>query len=121
MTRSLGLCALMATGGCTRWQVQSAPAVAAIEEVGDRRARLTLVNGEQVRIAAPRVVGDSVVGYEAPRESGSRRAVATAEVRRVEIQELDGGKTVGAAALAIGGVLLAWLGLVMLIASTEAT
>ena len=121
VTVSLALCALVASSGCTRWQMRTAPVTVAIEEVGDRRARLTLADGRHVRMAAPRMAGDSVVGYEAPGENGTRRAVAVSEVRRVETQELDGTSTLGVVALTVGGVVVAWLGLLALMASTEHT
>lgn len=117
----LSVCALAASAGCTRWKAERPPVAAAIAEVGDRRARLTLTDGGHVRMAAPRVLGDSVIGYEAPQENGSRRAVAVADVRRVETQELDGSRTVGAVALAVGSVLLAWLGLIALTVGTAHT
>ena len=108
------LIAILVTGisGCTQWRVASEPSRDALAAVGDRRVRVALRDGGQVEMHAPRIIGDSVVGYEAVGEKGERRAVALAQVAQVERQVADGELTlwtVGLIALSAVVAFYAWV------------
>ena len=116
----VGLLAV-ALGACSQWDVRPGPTPDVFAGVGERRVRVTLADGRRIALHTPRVVGDSVIGFEAARGGGERRAVALADVARVETQELDGHNTLSVAALVVLGIAVAWAGLVMLIGATEHT
>jgi len=82
--RRLVVAALLAAtlGACTQWQVAPGTTPDVLAGVGEGRVRFTLVDGRRVAMHAPRVEGDSIVGFEAARSNGARRAVARADVAR---------------------------------------
>ena len=58
------------------------------------RVRLTRMDGTRVQIWGPRVALDSVIGMDkAPGKEAGRVAVALADIRSVEVQEVDAAMT----------------------------
>ena len=117
--RNLSHCALIAMAvigmsGCTQWRVAPGPSRDALTGVGERRVRLLLRDGRQVEMHAPRIIGDSLVGYEAVREKGERRAVAVSQVSQVEVQTADGSRTLLTIGLLAVGVAAAWIAWLMI-------
>lgn len=112
---------MFSVGACSRWDLQPGPTPDAFAGIGERSVRVTLDDGRRIALHTPRVVGDSVVGFEAAGADGERRAVALADVVRVETRKLDGHNPLSVAALVVLGIAVAWAGLIMLIGATEAT
>jgi len=100
MRLRLFLASICLTGAaCHTWQVQPGPSAVALAAADSAKpVRLTLASGAELEMAAPHVVGDSIVGRN--RSTGERVAFAVAEVRSVARQQVSAGRT----ALAAGGV-----------------
>ena len=95
--------------GCTSWRAQGVTPQQVINQRHPMRLRVTQTDGMRLVLENPVLLRDSVVGWT--RAFGSR-AVALADVKRVEARETDAGKTAGlilavAAALATAFYLLA--------------
>jgi hypothetical protein len=95
------------TSACTTWEIQPAsPAQVVSRKPG--QVRITHAGGGRTIMAGPRVVGDSLLGVATDSQTaqGPRRlSAALSDVRSVEVQRVDGGKT----ALMVAGVGLAGL------------
>lgn len=92
------LVVLLAVGACHRWvPAELGPS----NEFLNGRARLHGADGTTRIVEGPRIVGDSIVG-RAPNSSASI-LTARADVRRIEVQRIDRGRTaiVGAGLLAL--------------------
>lgn len=107
--RLLGI-ALIATltGSCYRWAPEvEDPQRMLREEPG--RVRVVMEDGSVVvDLREPRLVGDSLIGFERRGGTTSRRAIALADVQLLYTRRLDRGATVTAAALAGAGVAVVY-------------
>jgi hypothetical protein len=113
------LCALLvvvSAGACTSWHQQSAPTPQAVATNSSRELRVTGRDHAVYLIRNATVVGDSIVGTTG--SPGTRVAVATADVQRIDARKVSGVRTgaltVGAIVLvsviAIGAAMAAFLG-----------
>ena len=68
------------------------------------RTRIERTDGTTMIMRGPRLVGDSLVGTH--EHTSARVALASAEVRRMEVQQIDRGRT---AVVGVGLVLLYWV------------
>jgi len=91
----------LTVAACHTWQVQPGPSSSAVPAAAadsTKPVRLTLASGAEIEIAAPHVVGDSIVGLN--RATGQRVAFAVADVHSISRQQVSAGRT----ALAAGGI-----------------
>jgi hypothetical protein len=100
------LLTLALLAGCFSWRKNpSDPATLLGTEHPPRHVRLFLANGDRKEVYDPRVENDSVIGTTSLARKAERRAVALADVTRVEVNKFNTGKTIGAVA-ATGAVAL---------------
>jgi hypothetical protein len=95
------------TSGCMNWEIQPVSPAEVVSRRPDQ-VRITHAGGSRTIMAAPAIVGDSLIGAPADSQTGpSRRRLSTAlsDVESVEVQRVNSGKT----ALAVVGVGLAAL------------
>ena len=85
------LLAALFTSGCFGWGTQPTPAPSSTQRLPDP-VRITRVDTSTLLLRDAAVSGDSIVGYAGDRQ---RVAVALADVRKVEGQEVDFLKTAG--------------------------
>ena len=113
MRRKVTALIALTTTACTSWHVQHGPAPSAIEaRSGSNGAvRLTLRGGAFADVYNPQVIGDSIVGMNAPASEPTRERVAfaTADVESVATKQVSVGRTVLALA-AIGLAVLIIVG-----------
>ena len=82
--------------GCTRWKTQDIAPEQVIAEKKPKLIRVTRADYSVVLLEAPHIVADSLIGMAridgnpAPRR---RVALPLEEIRKVEVQGIDGGKT----------------------------
>jgi hypothetical protein len=89
-------------GGCTTWKTQAAAPEQIMAREPDQ-VRVTLGSGIRNVMARPSIVGDSLIGSlpgPDPRRIAQRMAVPLADVRSIEVQRVNAGRT----ALLIAGV-----------------
>jgi hypothetical protein len=77
----------------------------------ERRVLVKTVWGERVELATPQVQGDSLVGVSrGPRGADpQRRALALADVERVDVHRVAAGPTAAAIGLGVAGAFFALL------------
>ena len=107
-TRFLACVLLLAfASSCTTWRSQSGDTQSIIEAKQLTRIRVNRTDGSRVVLENPTIVGDSLVGMTTDRQrSGSiqyRLAVPLDQIGAVETEEIDGGRTALATALAVLG------------------
>jgi hypothetical protein len=93
-------------GGCSAWQVQTAP-VREVAAAPVPRARVTLRDGARMQLWNARVEGDSLVGQLT--DDTARTVFAVADVATVETWEPDTAQTVKMTAIVVLGVAYALL------------
>lgn len=89
-------------GACMSWKTQPVSPDQVVARNPDQ-VRVTLASGSRIVVTHPTIVGDSLIGAPAGSDStpsAERLAVALSDVRSVEVQRVNAGKT----ALLIGGV-----------------
>jgi hypothetical protein len=102
----------LTVAACHTWQVQPGPTASVLAAADSTRpVRLTLATGAEIEVMAPRIVGDTVVGYS--RATGQRVAFAVADVRGVAQQKVSAGRT----ALAAGGLTAVALAVLVVVAA----
>ena len=93
--------------GCTSWRLQSVTPQQVISERHPERLRVTRADNTTVVLSNPQLERESLVGSTA----AGRTAVPLADVKQVEMQQTNGGKTallvVGIAGLVALVVVLA--------------
>jgi hypothetical protein len=83
------------SSACTNWVAQPVSP----DQVVSRKpaqVRITLANGSRTVMAAPTIVGDSLIGVPADSQgarSGRRLSTALSDVQSLEVQQVNGGKT----------------------------
>ncbi len=100
----------MGIATCKSWQVQEEPLPEVFADQELKEIRVTLPSGERVAVRSPTLVGDSLIGFGEPRQSGGRDRIAIAQsnVRNVEIKVTSAGKTTAlVVGVGIGVVLVA--------------
>lgn len=105
-----GLTLLAIAAACRTWTAQSGAPMSAVQgAIADstETIRLTTASGSVIEISEPSIVNDSVVGLNS--HSRQRVAVSVADVRSVERQEPNAGRT----ALAVYGVILGTVALLV--------
>ena len=91
---------LMFVSGCHVWKpIELGPT----REFVNGRMRIERTDGTSMIVRGPRVVGDSVVGTH--ERTSARVALASADVRRMEVEQIDRGRT---AVVGAGLLLLYW-------------
>ena len=90
-------------GACTSWKTQPVSPDQVVARNPDQ-VRVTLASGSRIIVTQPTIVGDSLIcaaaGSDSTQKRARRQAVALSDVRSVEVQRVNAGKT----ALLIGGV-----------------
>lgn len=103
--RVAALLSVVALAACTSWRVQGEPASQVVEMRHPASIRVTRSDMTGIVLHAPRLAGDTVVGFaDGARTSGDgarRIAIPAAEVRQVSIQVRDPVKT-AALVVAVG-------------------
>ncbi len=105
---------LVALPSCRSWQEWEGPPEAALRKEHDR-VRVIRGDGRQVTIVSPALAGDSLIGtslFGPMGVPGGRIAIATAEIRQLQVHRISGGRTVwaivgGGAALLVAGAVIA--------------
>jgi len=112
---------LFGVGGCYHYAAQYRPLADALASPQDR-VRVTLADSTQLILYSARAVGDSVIGWSAPRNrdtSTNRVALAIADVRRLEVHRMSVVATAATAFVGALGVATILLGvLIVVIIST---
>ena len=108
---ALLLCAvfLIQTSGCTGWSTQQQPPAQVLTEKSYDKARVTGNDGRRFEVYQPRVVSDTLVGFTSPpseKKQAQAIAIPVSDIRYVEVQKVDAGKTV---------LLVAGIGLTVLL------
>lgn len=101
-----GVAALLLSGACHVWKPTE---LGPTREFLNGRARIERTDGTIMVMRGPRLVGDSVVGTH--ERTPAHVALARADVRRIEVEQIDRGRTAAAGA---GLVLLYWAYLAMI-------
>lgn len=86
----LGLTALL--GGCATWRIETAPPAELVtgpKPVGS--LRVTRQNGERIMVTSPRVMSDTLVGFN----NGNTVGVPLGDVRELATRHTSTGKTLG--------------------------
>ena len=92
---------LMVASACHAWKpVELGPT----REFVNGRTRIERTDGTIMIMRGPRLVGDSVVGTH--ERTSARVALATADVRRLEVEEVSRGRT---ALVGVGLLILYWV------------
>ena len=90
-------------GACMSWKTQPVSPEQVVAQKPDQ-VRVTLASGSRILVVQPTIAGDSLIGVPPVGSdsalSAQRLAVALSDVRSVEVQRVNAGKT----ALLIGGV-----------------
>ena len=98
------------SSACTAWHTTSLQPQRFSAEKSPEQARLTFSDGSRMTARHPVLVGDSLVWAqrtaEAPRDP-ARRAVLAGDIRKVEVHEVDAGRTIGLVVVVVGGVAFA--------------
>src|SRR5580765_206351 len=84
-------------GACVSWKTQSASPEQVVAKKPDQ-VRVTLGNGSRIVVAAPTIIGDSLIGTAPgagsdPKHAAPRRVVSLSDVQSVEVQRVNAGKT----------------------------
>jgi hypothetical protein len=104
--------ALVFASACHVWKpIELGPS----KEFVNGRARIERTDGTTQIVRGPRLVGDSVVGTH--ERTSARVALASADVRRMQVEQIDRGRT---AVVGAGLLLLYWV-YVAAVASTPPT
>jgi hypothetical protein len=99
--RHLGIAvALLFAAACHVWKPAE---LGPTREFLNGRTRIERSDGTTMIMRGPRLVGDSVVGTH--ERTSARVALASADVRRIEVEQIDRGRTAAAGA---GLLLLYW-------------
>jgi hypothetical protein len=113
-TRVISAALLLAQGAClTAPRAVSGPPAAYLQAHSPKRIWVTLANGEAMVIDAPRVFGDSLLGFTD--RGGGREEVwlPVSDVQEVRTRKVSGGKTA-----LLGGLVVGALGLVVVMIPT---
>jgi hypothetical protein len=92
---------------CQHWVVQNVEPAQLVENKIPDPIRLTRIDSSAVTLHQPQVAGDSIVGTN----DGSRLAVATTEIRRVEVRGSNDTGTLILAGSAAALLILTFVGL----------
>ena len=97
----LGLLWAAADTACMHWGRSDSPAAQLVEAKHPGRIRVTRTDGRRIVLAAPRIVGDSLVGLTdgtGSRASPAPYTLPLADVREVETRRVKVGATIAVAA-----------------------
>ena len=113
--KPLGLVVLLVVAAsCTAWRPAPPDLGSVVADAGTGQLRVTMVDGRQAVVHAPRIVGDSLVSTErrctASMAVGGRdfcrevveSVAALDDVASVEVRRIHGGRTFGAVLLTAG-------------------
>ena len=90
---------------CASWQQPRQGDGGALKISSEHPLRVTLVNGNELLLSNPRVVGDSIVGELG--YSAERMAVSLKDVKRLQERRVSAGRTAAAGAgIGAGAVVL---------------
>jgi hypothetical protein len=82
-------------GACVSWKTQPVSPDQVVAKKPDQ-VRLTMAGGGKVVVVGPAIVGDSLVGAPAeanPKQIAQRIAISLSDIRSVEVQRVNAGKT----------------------------
>ncbi len=100
------LVAAVVSAGCVTWRPM-ADTERYVTAARPDRVRLDLVNGRQVEVQSPSVVGDRIVGEHRTAAGMSRVAIQTRNVSSVRDWQIDPVRTTAlASALTVVGILV---------------
>ncbi len=100
------LLAAVLSAGCVTWRPM-ADTERYVTAAQPDRVRLDLINGRQVEVQSPSVVGDRIVGSHRTAAGVSRVAIQTRNVSTVRDWQIDPVKTTFlASALTVAGILV---------------
>jgi hypothetical protein len=95
-----GLMAVLSASACHVWKPAE---LGPTREFLNGRTRIERADGTTMIMRGPRLVGDSVVGTH--EKTSARVSLASADVRRIEVEQIDRGRT---AMVGAGLLLLYW-------------
>jgi hypothetical protein len=101
-------------GACVSWKTQPVSPDQVVARAPDQ-VRVTLGNGSRIVVAGPTIIGDSLIGAPPgadPKRIAQRLAIPLSDVRSVEVQRVNAGKT---------ALLIAGVGVTALVAIAAAT
>ncbi len=86
----------LALSACTSWHVETDPLPAPLDGRTVSQVRVLTKNGQFIVVYDARLSGDSIIGSQRPRSSGSSRRIAIAvdDVAQLERSEFDLWKTI---------------------------
>ena len=86
---------------CHSWQPTTVSPQGWTPEERPSSVRVTLMNRETITLEYPTMRNDSIIGV-VPYLNGYSRAVAVSDVSRVEVRQLNAGRTIGLSLLLAG-------------------
>ena len=103
MKRALVGVLLAAQAGCTTVHVVQSPSTE-LAAVRPARVFVTKADGSMVTIVSPKVIDDTIFGFE---PTGQQTTLAVRDAKTVEVKQLAVGKTIGLAGVGFAGAVAA--------------
>lgn len=103
--RKIAAFVALSSTACQTMKVEHAPTTAVLSDQKGREIRVRLASGERVHLYEAMLVGDSIVGYTAPKTkvTAEFRSVATADVKELAVAKFSPIRTI----LALGAMTAA--------------
>ncbi len=111
----LSLSFSLQVSGCTSWQAQTRPPTEVLTTKSYTSVRVTRLDGTRALVYNPRVVNDTLVGFPLPETEkfrGDPVSIPATEIRYLEVNKTDAGKTI---------LLVAGVGLVLVLIAAAAS